>query len=83
MLTIFSPCEGATDGPWTGAREREHGVHEPEAKVRHRGDVPIFLWTARPIHEKGVPVCRTRSWSFGEGGFGNEGLETTVNTQEN
>ena len=60
MLTIFSHFDGVTDSPQTGARdqrqqdhEREQGVHKSEAEVRHRGDVPIFLRTVQPIHEKG------------------------------
>ena len=71
MLTILSPCEGATDGPQMGAHyqqkqdyEQVHGVHKPEAKVRHRGDVPIFLRTARPINEKGcLCVAPGAGWS--------------------
>ena len=73
MLTIFSPCEGATDGPRTGAHdqgqqdyERVHGVHKLKAKVGHRGNVPIFLRTAQPIHEKGWnEIILTGHWPSG------------------
>ena len=52
MLTIFSPC--ACDQSQQD-HERVHGVHKPEAKVRHRGDVPIFL-KDHPAHTReGVP----------------------------
>ena len=80
MLTIFSPCECATDGPQIGAHDqpqqdhkRVQGVHKPEAKVQRHEDVPIFLRTAQPLHEKGCQFAAPGAmWS------GRENLEIRV-----
>ena len=56
MLTNFSHCDGVTEGPLARAsdqrqqdHEQLHGVHEPKAEARQRGELPIFLRTAWPI----------------------------------
>jgi hypothetical protein len=69
MLTIFSLCEGVSDGPQTGTHDQQqqdheqiHRVKEHNDSVCHRGDAPIFL-KDHPAHaSEGVPVCCTSSW---------------------
>ena len=79
MLTIFSHCD-ATNGPLMGPRDQRqqdheplHRVHKPKAEVRQVGDLPSFLRTARPIHEKECQfVAPGAGWS------GREALEIRV-----